>query len=77
MNQTISLKADEYESKKDDEQFSPEKNLNNDSSMIGLATLTALNDHDRKWVQYVKKIYSAIYNMEKSKYLEPKFSIAL
>lgn len=38
------------------------------------ATLLQGSDHDKKWVQYVRKIYNAMHNMDKQKYLEPKFS---
>jgi len=42
-----------------------------------MAGILKVNDQDRKWTQYIKKIYSAIHNMEKQKYLEPKFSQAI
>ena len=35
------------------------------------------NDLDRKWVQYVNKIFNALHSMDKQKYLEPKFSLSL
>ena len=35
------------------------------------------NDLDRKWVQYVHKIFNALSSMDKQKYLEPKFSFSL
>ena len=34
------------------------------------------NDLDKKWVQYVNKIFNALHNMDKQKYLEPKFSLS-
>ena len=34
-------------------------------------------DTDKKWLMHVGKIYKAIYNMDKQKYLEPKFSTSI
>lgn len=34
-------------------------------------------ESERKWLTHVRKIYNAIHNMDKHKYLEPKFSMSL
>ena len=34
-------------------------------------------DADKKWMKHFTKIYKALYNMDKQKYLEPKFSTSI
>ncbi len=34
-------------------------------------------DTDKKWMKHFTKIYKALYNMDKQKYLEPKFSTSI
>ena len=35
------------------------------------------SEAERKWLAHVRKIYKAIYSMDKQKYLDPKFSTSL
>lgn len=36
-----------------------------------------IDDNDRKWLHHIRKIFNALHNMDKHKYLEPKFSQSL
>jgi len=51
----------------------PQKSLGESPAVLGVVG----SESDRKWFGHVRKLYKAIYSMDKQKYLEPKFSTSL
>lgn len=46
-------------------------------SKVGVTLNPVEGESERKWLLHIRKIYNAIHNMDKQKYLEPKFSTSL
>ena len=52
---------------------SPQKGLGDSPAVLAVVG----SESERKWFGHLRKLYKAMYSMDKQKYLEPKFSTSL